>query len=205
MIRHLHAFSRTNLRTLCLGLAIALVSCNPQPVGDKDKGDKGNTAMVPPSTTSDTTTIQQEPEPAPIDISQYKEKIAPFKIRLVDGKGYTYKDLDKNKETILVYFQPDCPECQAFAAALTKRASKIPEKQIVMICFATMQELKKFDKQYHLSEHPNIKIGSEGYTFVVQQYYQINHFPFVASYNKAGKLVRILNPNLKAEVMAARL
>ena len=134
-----------------------------------------------------------------IDISKYRKAIPPFKVRLVDGKGYTYKELDKTKPLILIYFQPDCPECQAFTAALSKRLKQLEGQQIIMITFEDMHAVKAFDDTYKLSGHPNLKIGSEGYTFIVQKYYQIEHFPIVACFDSAGTLQRILNPRLKPE------
>jgi len=134
-----------------------------------------------------------------IDISQYRKEVPPFKIRLVDGKGYTYKELDKTKPLILIYFQPDCPECQAFTAALSKRLDQLQRQQILMITFEDMHAVKAFDDTYKLSGHPNLKIGSEGYTFIVQKYYQIEHFPIVACFDSTGTLQRILNPRLAPE------
>lgn len=197
-------------KVMTLFILLAIISCKSNSSADRQAADStsrhADTASVLAASQNNAKgAAADKPVPDTIDLSQYKEKIAPFKIRLVNGEGYTFADLEKGKETTLVYFQPDCPECQAFATELTKRAGEMPEKQIVMICFASMKALKIFDKQFQLSKHPNIHLGSEGYTFVVQQYYQINHFPFVASYSKAGKLVRILNPKLGPEVMADRL
>lgn len=74
-----------------------------------------------------------------------------------------------------------------------------------MISYVHIKEVQAFDKQYHLSEHPNIKIGSEGQTFVVQQYYQIQHFPFVGVFDKNGKLVKIISDKLPPEKMVAQI
>ena len=35
-------------------------------------------------------------------------------------------------------------------------------------------------------------MGSEGYTFIVQKYYGVQRFPFVAMYNRSGKLVKTI-------------
>jgi len=142
-----------------------------------------------------------QPQSDTINISNYPKAIPPFKIRLVDGKGFTYKDLDKNKPLVLIYFQPDCPECQAFTAALAKKLPALKDLQIVMITFEDLKLVKAFDEKYHLSQHPNLKIGSEGYTFIVQKYYQIEHFPIVACFDPSGSLLRILNPGLDPERM----
>jgi len=134
-----------------------------------------------------------------------KPGIAPFKIRLVNDEGFTYQQLKKGKPVILVYFSPTCDHCKLFTAAMLKRQETLNEKQIVLISFEDLGEVRKFDDLFNLSSHPNIKIGSEGYTFVVQRFYRVEHFPFVAEYNKEGKLEKILSQKLKPEEMAAQL
>lgn len=124
--------------------------------------------------------------------AQHREVIAPFKIRLVNGEGYTYKQLPKNKETVLIYFSPTCDKCKAFAAALMQRKSVLKNKQVVMISYEDIRAVIDFDNTFHLSQQPDIKIGSEGYTFVVQKYYNIEHFPFIAIYNSQGNLIHMI-------------
>lgn len=217
------------MRVIVLAVLLpgALASCHRGPgsrTGDDsvrvmDSGGKDSSVALKPSIASGqpktdlptgvpgkTASVKKVPDT--IDISRYRKDqsgIPPFKIRLVDGKGYTYKDLKKGLPTLLIYFQPDCVHCQQFAAALEKRLPLISDRQIVLISFAHIKEVSVFDRQYHLSSHPDVKIGSEGYTFLVQKYYQIEHFPFVACFDKEGKLVRVLNPDLEPAAMAALL
>jgi thioredoxin-related protein len=136
---------------------------------------------------------------------QDKRGIAPFKIRLVNGEGFTYQQLPKHVAVRLVYFSPTCDHCKAFAAAMLARQKTLQDKMIIMISFEDIKEVQQFDRLYKLSAHSNIKIGSEGYTFIVQRYYQVEHFPFIAEYNKNGALTRILPQEMTPEQMAAAL
>jgi thioredoxin-related protein len=131
--------------------------------------------------------------------------IAPFKIRLVNGEGFTYTQLKKNEPVILIYFSPTCDHCKSFTKAFLKRIDELQHDQIIMISYEHINAVKAFDEEYKLSSHQNIKIGSEGYTFVVQKYYNIQHFPFIAEYDKNGKPKKIVPWNLKPEEMAAQL
>lgn len=134
--------------------------------------------------------------------------IAPFKIRLVNGEGFTYQQLPKNTAVRLIYFSPGCDHCKAFTAAMLARLAKekpLRDKLIIMMSFEDIKEVQQFDRQYKLSSHPNIKIGSEGYTFVVQRYYNVQHFPFVAEYDRKGDLIKILPQEMTPEQMAAAL
>lgn len=138
-------------------------------------------------------------------IAQQNKPIAPFKIRLVNGEGFTSQQLKKDQPVILVYFSPTCDHCKAFAQALLQRKKALQAKQIVMISYEHIRDVQQFDNLYHLSAQPNIRIGSEGYTFVVQRYYQIQHFPFVAEYDKTGKLVKLLREEMDPKEMAEKL
>ena len=61
-----------------------------------------------------------------------------------------------------------------------------------MVGYEAVAEVKKFDSVYHISSRPNFKIGTEGSTFIVQKYYGVQRFPFVAMYNKQMKLVKTI-------------
>jgi thiol-disulfide isomerase/thioredoxin len=137
--------------------------------------------------------------------AQSNSSIAPFKIRLTNGQGYTYQQLPKNKPVILVYFSPTCEHCKVFTENMLKRMDKFNDVQLVMMSYEDIKEVKSFDDIYKLSNHQNIKVGSEGYTFVVQKYYNIQRFPFVAEYDKYGKLKKIIRGNLKPEEIAAQM
>ena len=118
--------------------------------------------------------------------------IAPFKITLVNGKSYTYQQIKKNIPTVLVYFSPTCDHCKAFTKELLTYDKKLHNKQIIMIGYEPLKEMKVFDSLFHLSSKPYLKIGTEGYTFIVQKYYSVQRFPFVAMYNKSGKLTKTI-------------
>lgn len=130
--------------------------------------------------------------------------IAPFKIRLTNGEGYTYEQLEKEKPVILVYFSPTCDHCKSLTEAMLK-SSKINNSQVVMISFEDIRQVKAFDDEYKISSRKNIKIGSEGYTFVVQKYYKIEHFPFVATFDKNRKLKKVIPWNLTPEQIVSQL
>ncbi|MCF2443759.1 thioredoxin fold domain-containing protein [Dyadobacter sp. CY345] len=117
------------------------------------------------------------------------KKIAPFQMTLTNGKPYNFAQLMPGP-VVLMYFSPDCEHCQDFTKALLKNYTVISNKQLVMITFQSMEMIKKFEKDYNLAAYPNIKIGTEGTSYLVQKYYQIRSFPYIAMYDKSGKHVR---------------
>ena len=133
---------------------------------------------------------------------QKKTTIAPFKITLIDGKTYTANQLKKNTPTVLIYFSPDCDHCKNFTSELLKHKDALKDKQIVMVTYLPVAEIKPFDSLYHISSMPNFKIGTEGYTFIVRKYYDVQRFPFIVLYDKQMKLIKTLSPTDKPEVLA---
>ena len=112
--------------------------------------------------------------------------VKPLSITLTNGLQYTSAQLAKGP-VVLVYFSPDCDHCQHFTEYMIKNYNKVANKQVVMITFQDMSMLKPFVNRYKLSQYPNIKVGTKGQTLLVQRYYGIHSFPYVAIYDKAGK------------------
>lgn len=134
-----------------------------------------------------------------------KTGIAPFKITLVNGKTYGYNQLKKNTSTVLIYFSPTCDHCKDFTHELMKHENALLHKQVIMITYVPMEELKPFDSAYHISSKPFCKIGTEGYSFIVRKYYNIERFPYIVIYNKNMKLVKKLSPADTPEVLVKEI
>ncbi|MCC6289952.1 MAG: hypothetical protein IT249_18900 [Chitinophagaceae bacterium] len=118
------------------------------------------------------------------------DKIAPFSIKLADGKIFTAAQL-KKEATILIYFSPDCEHCQHFTKEMVDNyQTMIKDKQVVMVTYLPVNDVKRFEDMFELKNYKNIVVGTEEKTFMVRNYYGVTRFPFVALYNKAGKKVK---------------
>lgn len=138
-----------------------------------------------------------------VGLSVFAQKgIAHFKITQVNGKEYTYNELKKNTETVLVYFSPTCDHCIHFTEELLKHEKDLKNKQVIMVTYQPMPDVKTFDSTYKISTKPNFKIGTEGYSFIVQKFYKIQRFPYIVLYDKQMQLVKTLNPLDKPDELA---
>lgn len=136
---------------------------------------------------------------------QLKQEMPPFKIRLTSGAGYTFQEIKSNQPVVLIYFDTDCDHCMEFAKELMKPSYHLADKQIIWITYQNMKKTLKFDNMYKISSAPNCKIGSEGYTFVVQKFYNINKFPFVILFNKTHKLEKVLSTSDAPALLAKQI
>lgn len=118
-----------------------------------------------------------------------KPGIPPFRIALTDKTIFSKTNIKADKPLILVYFDPDCDHCRDFTKQLTGNIDRFKNAQIVMISYQPLDMLRQFETNYQLKKFSNIKVGTEGYTLVVQQFYNISRFPFVALYNKKGTVI----------------
>ena len=116
--------------------------------------------------------------------------IPPYKILTTKDQNLTPADLEKNKPVMIIYFAPDCPHCQKLIKDMKPSMGKFKNIQVIMITFSDIRMVKTFENDYGLKAYPNFILGTEGYTYTVQRFYQLKHTPFVAIYDKNGKLVQ---------------
>lgn len=142
--------------------------------------------------------------PAPID-----PNIPPYHILTTDSTYSTPAKLKKNTRVMIIYFSPDCSHCQHLISELKPKMKELGNTQIVMITWSVnfdIKAIKKFYHDYGLAAYPNITIGTEGYTYVVQKYYQVTTTPFIAIYNNSGKMVKSFNksPNVNDVIASVK-
>ena len=116
--------------------------------------------------------------------------IPPYKILTTKDQNLTSANLEKDKPVMIIYFAPDCPHCQKLIKDMKPSMGKFKNIQVIMITFSDIRMVKTFENDYGLKAYPNFILGTEGYTYTVQRFYQLKHTPFVAIYDKNGKLVQ---------------
>jgi thiol-disulfide isomerase/thioredoxin len=115
--------------------------------------------------------------------------IPPYHILTTDSVYVTPANLKKDKPVMVIYFAPDCGHCQHLMYDLKPQLKNLKDVQIVMITFVTqLKAIQVFQRDFDLAKYHNITIGTEGYTYLVQKYYQIKQTPYIAIYNRNGKL-----------------
>lgn len=114
--------------------------------------------------------------------------VPPFTVVGLDSSIYTKADLKKNSETIIMYFNPGCDHCRHQLDSLIANMDKFKKMQIVMATYQPMDDIKEFYKEFKLKQYPNIHIGRDSKYFF-QPFYKIMNLPFLALYDKKGKLL----------------
>jgi thioredoxin-related protein len=110
-----------------------------------------------------------------------------FKMKLSNGKVFSSSDISHKKPLILIYFAPDCEHCQVLMKQIFSQINTFKNTQMVLVTFEPLEMLPPFEKQFHTTKYANIKVGSEVQPLFLQKYYQLQHTPFSALFDKHGK------------------
>ena len=137
---------------------------------------------------------------AQTDVAPYKQskKLPDFEIETV-GKG-TFKtaQLKKNTPVIIMFFSPGCDHCIHQFESMKKRIKDFKNYQIVMPTYQPIEELAGFDKKYQLQNYPNIITGRD-VNYFFPPFYEITNFPYLAFYDKSGKLISAHTGNMTVD------
>jgi thioredoxin-related protein len=119
--------------------------------------------------------------------------IPPFKILKPDSIYFTPANLKKDKPVMIIYFSPDCSHCQHMVYEMEPKMKEFGDTQIIMVTFTDftmLKMIKNFVRDFDLAKYHNITVGTEGHSYVVQKYYQVRTTPYIAVYDRKGKLVK---------------
>lgn len=115
--------------------------------------------------------------------------IPPYRILNTDSVYLTPANLKKHKAVMIIYFSPDCTHCQHLVYEMKPKMKEFKDIQIVMITFTEqLKAIKTFYRDFSLAKYPNVIVGSEGRTYTVAKYYNVSSTPYIAIYDKNGKL-----------------
>lgn len=145
--------------------------------------------------------------PAP-DTTHKIKPIPPYRIFTTDSVFVTPANLPKGKPVMIVYFSPDCSHCQRMMYELKPKLKQFTNVQVVMITWSSnydIRAIREFKRDYGLKAYPNFTIGSEGYTRLVQNYYNVQTTPFIAMYDSNGKYYKYFSKVPKTEDILAGL
>lgn len=130
--------------------------------------------------------------------------IPAFRMAMTNGRYFTDKDILKDKPLVLIYFAPDCDHCIKLMDQLFSKIHQLDKATIVMITFESPRDVAWFERKYKTFEYPNIKVGTEGTSYVLRKYYRLDKTPFTAVYNKKGKLAYSYKNETPVDEMLSR-
>jgi thiol-disulfide isomerase/thioredoxin len=114
-----------------------------------------------------------------------------FNLVLIDSSTiFNTRDISAGKPVILIYFSPDCEDCQAQIRSLLKNIDFLKNSKIVLLTPMPFNELKRFYISFQLTNFKNITVG-EDYEYAFGKLFKPTRFPFTAIYNGQKQLVKL--------------
>lgn len=124
------------------------------------------------------------------NVEAQSNKVPPFRMVQSDGKAFMASQLPFEKHILIIYFSPDCEECQKLTHTITGRINDFRNVSIAMITYQPPQLMRDYVKKNNLLVYSNIYVGTEYPNLFVRDYYNIMNFPYMALYDKNGDMVR---------------
>jgi thiol-disulfide isomerase/thioredoxin len=117
-------------------------------------------------------------------------KVPSFRMVQADGKIFRAENLPFGKPIIIIYFSPECDDCQKLTDELLARINEFKNASVAMITYLSVDAVSQFEARNNLKKYGNFYIGTEGNYLFVKNYYSIEQFPFIALFSKDGDLIK---------------
>jgi thiol-disulfide isomerase/thioredoxin len=125
----------------------------------------------------------------------------PIRLLEVDSVHFVTKsDIKKNRQTLLIFFSPECEHCKHQMQDILANADKFKDIEIVMATFQPFDEMKSFYNYYRISDHPNIRMGRDEKYFL-PPYFKMQNLPYLALYSKKGQYITHFEGNQKVDTI----
>lgn len=117
-------------------------------------------------------------------------KVPPFRIVQADGRVFMAQNLPVGKPIVIIYFSPECEECQKLTSGLLSRINEFENVSVALITYQPRENIAGYIKKNNLDKYGNIYAGTEFPTLLVRDYYNIMNFPYMVLYDKNGNLLK---------------
>ena len=105
---------------------------------------------------------------------------------------------------MLMIFSPMCEHCKQETEEMIKNIDKFKNSVIVMATMMPYDSMMSFRVKYKLADYENIIVGQDT-QFFLPVYYMISNLPFLAFYDKKGKLISVFEGSMSIEKAAEEL
>ena len=111
-----------------------------------------------------------------------------FSMLLTDSATWVHStDIPMGKSFAILYFSPYCPFCKAQTKNIIENIDQLKDIHFYYISSFPLSSVKEFIKEFDLKKYNNISIGIDS-AHVVNDYFEVPAFPYIAIYGKNKKL-----------------
>lgn len=118
-----------------------------------------------------------------------KEKMPKFSYHTLNGKKFTYRNLDSDKTYLFVYFNPLCDLCKEEIEDITENIENLEDVQILLVSPNQVNEIEQFSESFGLGKFSQITILHDYDDTFYLEFGAIG-YPNLYIYNSNKELVR---------------
>lgn len=122
----------------------------------------------------------------------------PVKLLLPGNATFTKDDLPKKTPVMMMIFSPMCEHCKQETEEMITSIDKFKKFVIVMATMMPYDSMMSFREKYKLAQYENIIVGQDT-QFFLPSFFMITNLPFLAFYNKKGKLISVFEGSMPIE------
>lgn len=123
------------------------------------------------------------------EVAERIASIPNFSFIQLNGQAFTHKGLQKNSNTLFVYYNSECEYCQSEASQIKENLVEFKNTQIIFISFETMEDIQKFATTYQLDQSPNVLFLQDSKS-AFSELFDAKTIPFMLLYNSEQKLLQ---------------
>lgn len=122
---------------------------------------------------------------------QKNDQLPAFNLKKLDGSWYNVSNLNKDKNVAFIVFNPDCHHCEIEAEEISKNIEELQNIEFLWVTTSTeKEEIEKFAQRYNFLNKENFHFLTDP-NYAAAIFYEVRTTPFMAIYNKQGKLKKI--------------
>jgi thioredoxin-related protein len=128
--------------------------------------------------------------------------VPPIDLIQLDSTHLTKEKLQKNQNTLIMFFSPTCDHCQHQTNDLIAGMDSLKNIQIVLASYQPYAEIQEFYHKYELFKYGNIKIGRDS-KFMLPPFFGMKNLPYLALYDQKGNLLTTFEGNVTVQKLTA--
>lgn len=133
-------------------------------------------------------------------INSTKTHLPLFEFTTLENTTFSKYDLDKNKATIIVYFDPDCGKCKKAADFFYTFKKAYKAAQVLFVNSNTIKKTKEYAQNYKLNEVENVNFYLADFDYFYNTFKETNT-PTYFVYNTKGNHIVTINDEVPAKTL----
>ena len=123
-----------------------------------------------------------------------------FEFITINGTKFSKYNLDKNKATIIIYFDPECGLCERPAKILYKFQKIYKASQVLFVSSSTVEKTKDYIKKFKLDKISNINFYLTDFDMFYKLFNETKT-PTYFIYNSKGKHIKTISDKVPVKIL----